>query len=246
MCTFYSRKWIIKAIKFYLENSDGLARTLLKRCYLTTIIWYAKMAPTRRKFFIVFGCANSHPANPPADIPITPQEYKPGPDVSLKHDDLYARAWATAKFWRRQFWRRQFWRPYIIEKVLPNNIYLVRKKGTNKTQVLHRMRMRQFTPRQPPSWHTNQPNSATPPNSTQFPEQSDVSTKEMWKTPETAHECSPENFPQTEEVSDVTDTYPDIELDVEISPKQPNSGPTNPRISKCNLRHNPKTICNDD
>ena len=41
--------------------------------------------------------------------------------------------------------------PYIIEKVLPNNNYLVRKIGTNKTQVLHRMRMRQFTPHQPPA-----------------------------------------------------------------------------------------------
>ena len=39
--------------------------------------------------------------------------------------------------------------PYIIEKVLPNNNYLVRKAGTNKTQILHRMRLRQFTPRQP-------------------------------------------------------------------------------------------------
>ena len=39
--------------------------------------------------------------------------------------------------------------PYIIEKVLPNNNYVVRKIGTNKTQVLHRMRLRQFTPRQP-------------------------------------------------------------------------------------------------
>ena len=38
--------------------------------------------------------------------------------------------------------------PYIIEKVLPNNNYLVRKIGTNKTQILHRMRLRQFTPRQ--------------------------------------------------------------------------------------------------
>ena len=41
--------------------------------------------------------------------------------------------------------------PHIIKKVLPNNSYLVRKIGTNKTQVLHRMRMRQFTPRQPPA-----------------------------------------------------------------------------------------------
>ena len=47
--------------------------------------------------------------------------------------------------------------PYIIEKVLPNNNYLVRKIGTNKTQVLHRMRMRQFTPHQPPADITVKP-----------------------------------------------------------------------------------------
>ena len=39
--------------------------------------------------------------------------------------------------------------PYVIEKVLPNNNYLVRKIGTNKTQILHRIRLRQFAPRQP-------------------------------------------------------------------------------------------------
>ena len=39
--------------------------------------------------------------------------------------------------------------PYLYEKVLPNNNYLVRKIGTNKTQILHRMRLRQFTLRQP-------------------------------------------------------------------------------------------------
>ena len=37
---------------------------------------------------------------------------------------------------------------YIIEKVLPNNNCLVRKIGTNKTHILHRIRLRQFTPRQ--------------------------------------------------------------------------------------------------
>ena len=31
--------------------------------------------------------------------------------------------------------------PYIIEKVLLNNDYFVRKYGTNKTQILHRMRL---------------------------------------------------------------------------------------------------------
>ena len=37
---------------------------------------------------------------------------------------------------------------YFIEKVLPNNNYVVRKIGTNKTQILHRMKLRQFKPRQ--------------------------------------------------------------------------------------------------
>ena len=39
--------------------------------------------------------------------------------------------------------------PYIVEKALPNDNYLVRKLGTNKAQVLYRMRLRLFTPRQP-------------------------------------------------------------------------------------------------
>ena len=39
--------------------------------------------------------------------------------------------------------------PYVIEKVLPNKNSLVRKIGNNKTQILHRMRLRHFTPRQP-------------------------------------------------------------------------------------------------
>ena len=38
--------------------------------------------------------------------------------------------------------------PYNIEKVLPNNNYLVRKTGTNKTQVLQPRRLRQITPLQ--------------------------------------------------------------------------------------------------
>ena len=52
--------------------------------------------------------------------------------------------------------------PYIVEKVLPNNNYLVRKIGTDKTQVIHRMRMRQFTPRQPPADIRVNPNEYKP------------------------------------------------------------------------------------
>ena len=39
--------------------------------------------------------------------------------------------------------------PYIVGKALSNNYYLVRKLGTNRSQVLHRMRLRSFTPRRP-------------------------------------------------------------------------------------------------
>ena len=39
--------------------------------------------------------------------------------------------------------------PYIIEKLSPNNNYLVRKNGTIRTKILHRMRLRHITPRQP-------------------------------------------------------------------------------------------------
>ena len=39
--------------------------------------------------------------------------------------------------------------PYIVEKALPNNNYLVRNLRTNKTQVLDCMRLRLFTPKPP-------------------------------------------------------------------------------------------------
>ena len=39
--------------------------------------------------------------------------------------------------------------PYEVEKVLPNNNYIVRSLRTNKTQLLHRMRFRKFRPSAP-------------------------------------------------------------------------------------------------
>ena len=56
----------------------------------------------------------------------------------------------------------------------------------------------------------------------------------------------PETSPQTGEISDVTDTYPHMEHDVETSSEQPGISPTNPHSSKYNLHHNPKPNCNDD
>ena len=92
----------------------------------------------------------------------------------------------------------------------------------------------------------NENDNAVPPNSQEVPVQSDFSTEEMWNTTEKPHVCSPEIFPCTDEVSDVTDMCPHMEPDVETSSEQPQKSPTNLRSSKYNLRHNPKPNCNDD
>ena len=170
--------------------------------------------------------------------------------------------------------------PYIIEKALPNNNYLVRKISTNKTQLLHRMRMHQFTPHQPPADSTTEPqeyksdpevslyhddsyaraweydfeqpifdaknDNAAPPNQREIAVQSDLSTEEMRNTQGTTHECSPEIFPPADEISDVADTYTNVEPDVGTSSEQQGNSPSNPRSSRYNLRHNPKPNCNDD
>ena len=135
------------------------------------------------------------PRQPRAYIRITPQECKPDPDVSLKHEDLYARSWECDY--------------------------------------------------EQPTFDTEK-NNVTPPNSTEIPVQSDISTEEMRNTPGTAHECSPEIFPRTEELLDVTDTYPDMEPDVETNSVKPNTSPTKISSSKYIKRHNLKPNCNDD
>ena len=40
--------------------------------------------------------------------------------------------------------------PHLVEKVLPNNNYVVRKLITNKTQILNRIRLRKYNPKKPP------------------------------------------------------------------------------------------------
>ena len=68
----------------------------------------------------------------------------------------------------------------------------------------------------------------------------------MRNTPGNPQVCSPEIFPCTDEVSDVTDMCLQMEPDVESSSEQPEKSPTKPRNSKYNLRHNPKPNHNDD
>ena len=96
-----------------------------------------------------------------------------------------------------------------------------------------------------PSFDAENKNTA-PTNPREIPVQSDFLTEEMKNTLGTTHVCSPEIFPETDDVSDVTDTYPHMEPGVEASLEQPKNIPTNPRSSKYNLRHNPKPNCNDD
>ena len=135
------------------------------------------------------------PRQPPADIIVKPQEYKSDPEVSLHHDDLYARAWK-----------------YDFEQ---------------------------------PIFDAENDKAALP-NLPEFPLQSDYSTEAMRNTPGNPHVCSPEIFLCTDEVSDVTDTCPHNERDVESSSDQQENSPANPRSSKYNLRHYPKPNCNDD
>ena len=59
--------------------------------------------------------------------------------------NLKADTQATKIPFREFRWRR----PYKIEYVLPNKNYIVRRLGTNKTQLLHRIRLRKFTPQAP-------------------------------------------------------------------------------------------------
>ena len=87
---------------------------------------------------------------------------------------------------------------------------------------------------------------AAPPNLQQFSLQSGYSAEEMRITPGNSHVCSPEIFPDTGVVNDVTDTYPHTEPDLETSSEQPEKSATNPGSSKYNLCHNPKPNCNDD
>ena len=38
--------------------------------------------------------------------------------------------------------------PFIIQKVLPNENYIVRRLNTNETEILHRIRRKKFVPNQ--------------------------------------------------------------------------------------------------
>ena len=49
--------------KLSLQVFRGLDHIILKKYYRPKLIWYAKLAPRRRNFFVKWGYANSKPAN---------------------------------------------------------------------------------------------------------------------------------------------------------------------------------------
>ena len=40
--------------------------------------------------------------------------------------------------------------PYLVEKLLPNNNYIVRKPNSNKSKILHRIGLRKYSPEKSP------------------------------------------------------------------------------------------------
>ena len=177
---------------------------------------------------------------------------------------------------------RGFWwiGPYIIEKVLPNNNYVVRKFGTNKTQILHRMRLRQFTPRQPipdtpvtprewqpdpeviikhddlyaRAWECeydkpifdSDRNNLVSPNSPEVTVRSGEALDETRSTPGRIQADSSDNLPHAVQTDDGTDMDRHMQHDADNSVEQIGPTPTNPRSSKYDLRHYPRSNCNDD
>ena len=166
--------------------------------------------------------------------------------------------------------------PYIIEKVLPNNNYLVRKIGTNKTQILHRIRLRQFTPRQPTpdtpvtprewqpdpevtikhddlyarAWECeyDEPNFDSDYNNVTTPSSPEVTIRSEQAADEMRNTPGiiPGNSPEIILQPDVSYDGREVDHDKQPIVEQHDLTPTNPRSSKYDLRHNPKPNFNDD
>ena len=69
---------------------------------------------------------------------------------------------------------------------------------------------------------------------------------EMRSMPGIIREKSPGTTPQPDGSYDERNVDHDTQPDADTSVEQLDPMPTNPRSSKCDLRHNPKPNCNDD
>ena len=129
------------------------------------------------------------PRQPIPDIPVTPREWQPGPEVIIKHDELYARAWEC-----------EYDKP--IFDCDPDNL--------------------------------------VSPNSHEITVRSGEAADETRSTPGTIQEDSSDILPHAAD----TDHY--MQPDANNSVEQIDPMHTNPSSSKFDLRHNPRSNCNED
>ena len=124
-----------------------------------------------------------------------PQEWKSDPEVIIKHDELYARAWES------DFGKHCFDKCY---------------------------------------------NELSPPKQGEVTMEPDQTNAGTCSTLGPSRESSPEIFPPTDDLCDGSDTYPTTKPKAELNSEQPSHTPTNPRSTKYDIRHIPKSDCNDD
>ena len=209
------------------------------------------------------------PRHTPADVRITPQEWKSNPEVSLKHDDLYARALECEH-------EQPVFDAEKNNSTPPNSPENPVQSDVSTEQMWNT----QFTPRKPKpdmpitprQWRPDpeviikhddlyarawkceyekpifdiKNNNLVTPTSPEIAVRSAEVADEMTSTPGTIRKNSPEIIPQTNISYDGTDTDHYIGPDADTSVEQPDPTPTNPRSSKYDLRQNPKPNCIDD
>ena len=89
-------------------------------------------------------------------------------------------------------------------------------------------------------------NSLTTPSPPELTLRSKQATDETRSTPGIIRETSPGNTPQPDGSYDERNVDHDTQPDADKSAEQLDPMPTNPRSSKCDLRHNPRPNCIDD
>ena len=84
MCTFYNLKQITRDHPYNVEKAIPNKKFFVRKLKTD------KTQVLHRMGFQLFT-----PRQPIPDVQTTSQEWKPDPEVIIKHDDLYARAWES-------------------------------------------------------------------------------------------------------------------------------------------------------
>ena len=78
-----------------MRNSGGLGRKLLKSCYFNHICLVRKVGTIKAEMLHNIRLRQFAPSQRQPHVNITPQERKSEPEMSIKHDAVYARAWES-------------------------------------------------------------------------------------------------------------------------------------------------------